>query len=106
MERDAESVDLASYAAHHADFHAELLLSSGNARLAKFVPLVRLSSQLHVSRHLAAQGASPELIGTLQRDANTEHRNIWRRIVARDLAGADQAVKEHLERSIERFRAR
>lgn len=72
-------------------FHAAVMAASGNGQL------VKLHQQLHLSLILAqiSSSLSSHVIGA----SLNEHRMIASAIRARDVAAADQAIREHLQRA-------
>jgi GntR family transcriptional regulator, vanillate catabolism transcriptional regulator len=100
MEGSTSSLDMARYGRNHAEFHSQLLLLSGNSRLATLVPMVRLSCQLHTSRSLRDQGVRAGRLQALQRTANRQHRAIMRALFAQDVETVQEAVTSHLETAI------
>jgi DNA-binding GntR family transcriptional regulator len=79
------------YLQENQRFHAAIMAASGNGQL------VKLHQQLHLSLILAQISSS--LSSHVISASLNEHRLIASAIRARDAAGADQAIREHLERA-------
>ena len=79
------------YLQENQRFHAAIMEASGNSQL------VKLHQQLHLSLILAQISSS--LSSHIISASLNEHRLIASAIRARDAAGADQAIREHLQRA-------
>lgn len=79
------------YLQENQRFHTAIMVASGNGQL------VKLHYQLHLSLILAQINSS--LSSHVISASLNEHRMIASAIRARDAAGADQAIREHLQRA-------
>jgi DNA-binding GntR family transcriptional regulator len=91
MMTSAGHVDPAFTVAHR-DFHHTLLAGCGSSRLEDIATGLRDCAELY-------QHWSQEFAFDLTRDIAAEHTTIAQRTVARDEAGATQALREHIERT-------
>jgi len=99
METAARSrLDITKYSEAHADFHLAILESSGNSRLGDFEPLVRISTQMQLTRHLQRNDSSASK--SAARDAiqvgNEHHRKIFDAIANGDSRAAERAATQHI----------
>jgi DNA-binding GntR family transcriptional regulator len=113
METATLSMDLSGYAPCHTHFHTSIVESCGNRSVQELVPIVRMSSQMMVSRNLVgAYGAVlPEeakaVLTDVIAEGNRDHRAILDAIRAGDAAAAEAAARRHIRkgmRSIRRLR--
>ena len=81
------------FAQSDSTFHDMIALGSGNALVHE--TLARLHTHVHLFRLYFHSRATA--------DANEEHALILSAIRRRDAAGAEQAMRDHIERSRERF---
>ena len=80
--------DKHAYLMANADFHVKLVEATGHARLAQFIPLVRMSSEVVYIR-MQNQGAR------LRRSAG-EHSAVLEAIRSRDPERAERLAREHV----------
>src|SRR5262249_3352383 len=80
MERATPDIDLSAYAPCHSDFHMTIVEACGNRSVKELLPIVRMSSQMMVSRTMVeangpvlADAARSFLIGLLA-EGNRDHR--------------------------------
>ncbi len=100
MQRSADGLDgspesIARYNTADVEFHEALALASGNRMLSLL--LESLASSLHHSFTQSFHGFVAA--GGDVQDAVEEHRHIFELVSAGDSAGAEKAMKRHLERT-------
>jgi DNA-binding GntR family transcriptional regulator len=91
MERAGEAGDLADMWRADRQFHNELLVRSGNQRLADYVDSLR---DMVLRRGTTTAGRSRSV-----EEIIAEHRRILERLEARDASGAVEAMRDHIERT-------
>jgi len=99
-------LDTAVYGDAHADFHLSIIDATGNSRLLDLCPLVRLSSQMMLTRYLQQQAhRHPGLVdlegvsSTLINEGNQDHRRIYAAIAAGQPREAEAAAKRHIRKT-------
>ncbi|WP_433598316.1 GntR family transcriptional regulator [Nocardia sp. CA-135953] len=99
----AESpLDLTRYSEAHADFHLAIIDAAGNPRLHEFEPLVRISTQMQLTRHLQrSKGGSSSAVHNAIRVGNENHKKIFDAIVSGDTSAAERAAQQHIRATIE-----
>jgi DNA-binding GntR family transcriptional regulator len=86
--------DYRAFVAADALFHDQVAVASGNSRLRESIR--RLYAHLHTYR-LWAQRAATTI------ESMTEHARVARTLAEHDAAGAEQAMRDHLEGSLARL---
>jgi DNA-binding GntR family transcriptional regulator len=110
MEGATPDVDLSAYAPCHADFHMTIIEECGNRSVRDLLPMVRMSSQMMVSRKMVeangpvlAESARSFLIGLLA-EGNRDHRAILDAIRAGDAGAAQEAAARHIRKGMRSIR--
>jgi DNA-binding GntR family transcriptional regulator len=98
MEASIDPVNLSRYSVAHADFHLGIVEASGNARLLAMAPMIRLSSQMVLSRRMQVESSSKnaQTIDSLLMIGTADHRQIFEAIMAGDAHGAESAARRHV----------
>jgi len=95
--------DMAQYAEAHAGFHLAILEMSGNSRLGEFGSLVRVSTQLQLTRLMLKEfGASKANLLAALSLSNAQHRQIIEALGSGDAEGAEESATKHA-RTVVRF---
>lgn len=84
--------DKHAYLVANADFHVKLVEATGHARLAQFIPLVRMSSEVMYIR-MQNQGAR-------LRSSAAEHTALLDAIRSRDPERAERLAREHVRAAV------
>jgi DNA-binding GntR family transcriptional regulator len=110
MERATPDIDLSAYAPCHSDFHTTIVEACGNRSVKELLPIVRMSSQMMVSRTMVeangpvlADAARSFLIGLLA-EGNRDHRAILDAIRAGDAGAAREAAAHHIRKGMRAIR--
>jgi DNA-binding GntR family transcriptional regulator len=101
--------EVVRYITSHARFHVNMIECSGNRRLQDMIPLVQMSSQMGIARHIhlhrpeleeALAAAIPEIIEAERAD----HRATYDAIVAGDARKAETTARRHMQNMTQRIR--
>ncbi|MFE9327544.1 GntR family transcriptional regulator [Nocardia sp. NPDC052278] len=94
--------DLAEYGVAHADFHLSVGAESGNSRLHEFESLVRVSTQIQLTRYLQRGGDDrSDVVRRVIEADRRQHREILVAIAQRDSAAAERAAERHIAATVE-----
>jgi DNA-binding GntR family transcriptional regulator len=105
MDDAIDPLVLARYSNAHADFHLGIVEASANGRLLALGPIIRLSSQMVLSRRTQLeQAGNAEPLDNLLRMGNADHRLVLERILAGDAHGAENAARRHVARTRKQLR--
>ena len=89
-------VDLAAYGEAHSEFHLVILDASGNSRLGEFGSLIKVSTQLQLTRFIQNLGAgSTSMVPQALKLSNEEHRELLGAVVSRQPEEAEHASVQH-----------
>jgi GntR family transcriptional regulator of vanillate catabolism len=96
------TLDLGRYSEAHAEFHLGIIAASGNSRLTDYEPMVRISSQAQMIRHLqrSDSGPSKSALRDAVRAGDEHHLKIFRAIVDGDSRAAERAAIQHIRTTI------
>lgn len=106
MDRSLRPLDEARYGQCHTDFHSLLLTSAGNSRLTDLLPVIRMSSQLTLTRFLRNEAAragekkDAAQVRDLLRQGNEDHRAIYDAIASGRESDAERLARRHIHRTM------
>jgi GntR family transcriptional regulator of vanillate catabolism len=102
MEASIIPMDLARYSSAHAEFHLGIVDAAGNTRLAGLAPMIRLSTQMVLTRRLqvAASSEWAVAVDAFLTQGNDDHRLIYEAIAAGDVRAAENLARRHVQKTM------
>jgi GntR family transcriptional regulator of vanillate catabolism len=108
MKRSIEPFNLATYGAAHADFHVAVAEASGNPFLRDLLPIIRMSSQMILTRRLQIQtgpggymdGDTSAVFSVLQA-AGRDHERVTRAILEGSDEKAEAIAYRHIQKTMD-----